>query len=142
MSDEKINRRKSFLYRKLFQQESMELKPDELRVAQCLEKEKMVSIKGKYVRLRGDCDLPYAQQKELNEKRYKTFIKAYQMDDNGRLSLVHKLIMPFHQDIYDARERFFAKFPFAQESSLFFIEIIYADIVLKEYDTIYYQNIR
>lgn len=117
----------------------LEIKESERRFAELLQREKMAIIRGNFVILNNECDLPYEKQLLENEKRYKTIVKSFHMDEDGNRKLVHKFILPFHQSVYEARKVFLSLFSVV-ESDRCYIEIEHTDTVRKIFNTVSYKR--
>jgi len=103
-----------------------------------LEKEKMVYRKDRRVYLDEFCtEQSYESQKIKNERRYKTLVTLYGIDEEGDRRIIHRLFLPFHQRIDYARTEFFKIYPLFCENEEFILTVQYTDSLRRSVETVY-----
>ncbi len=120
------------LYNKIFKYTKVLLQPDEMRAAQILSFEKLITITKDYARIASYCDGDYKSQYAKNERMFKTLIKGYQMDGSGDIYMKNKLTLGFHIPIPRARQVFFDNFPEDVEDGRYYVEVEYTYLNEKE----------
>lgn len=100
-------------------------------------RKKLVDEYRKYAFINEYCDKPYTEQILANQRRWKTVVRSFQIDDEGNRILDKKLILPYHQEHLPARDLFLVRFPGIIESTFYYIEVVHVDSLEKKLDIIH-----